>query len=806
MLSAPQEYILTSTQEINLFLAGIGSGKTHLGGLVSAFYVQNFPEASGFIGANTYNQLNTSTMLRIREVWKHQFGWNEGRDYVVGKKPPEGFKTERHNFDRYDGICSFRGGAIVFLGSLDNAKAHDGKEFAWAILDETKDTRETDVKEVILGRLRQTAFGFDEKYKLIATAEGGFNPMYVLTSPAKVQWLNEWFGLDDDRAEIEGSIYSKDRFFAKERKGKCIAISSTFHNEANLPPGYIQRILDNNADERGKALIYGNPFTKTGGEFYSSFSAARHVGRVEFIPDLPVHVTFDQNVVPYITAGLWQVDTSGEHPTLRKFAEFCLPNPNNTTERLCQAIVARYGDKMRSLFYYGDASGHHRDTRGNGTDYEIAARTLRRWLNNGSDRTDRRNPPVLQRRDFINNVLEGKTRWRVVIDESCKNTVVDLTYLKQDPNGLKWKEKGKDEVSGQTFEKYGHCFSGGTMITTRRGQVRIDEVLPGDFVLTRTGFKKVLQRFDNGLREVADYELNGIEITCTKDHRFYTQDVDFVEVECLKIGQTICIFDQNTNQICKTKLLSFRGSGLQDTRTRKGRATSGILPDGSFGMASEKKSGFIVLCGCVIMAMFQKVITFITKTATRLTIPLKTWSASKALTIFPFTEKTSRQIGLFREKDSWMKWQGQRRRNGISQKQGGKRAGKSCSTFWKIESGNLTVWSAESALLVAEQMMSFAQNNVARDITPENTGLREHITNGELVLLAERVFWPINGTKPATAQGLVALNTERVYDLEVEGQHEYFANGILVHNCSDGDDYFFCKVAENDFERFCSQT
>lgn len=438
-------------------MAGIGSGKTHLGGIISAFYAQNFPQAWGFIGANTYNQLNTSTMLRIREVWKEVFGWREGTDYVVGKQPPKGFDTEAHNFDRYDGILSFRNGAIIFLGSLDNAKAHDGKQFAWAILDETKDTREDDVKEVILGRLRQRVFGFDTRGDLVATTDGGFNPMYVLTSPAKVQWINEWFGLDDFRPEIEATIYNKTDFFAKEQKGKCVAISSTYHNAANLPQGYIQRILDNNTDERGKALIYGNPFTRTGGEFYSGFSAARHVGTVDFKPGLPVHITFDQNVVPYITALLWQVDMSGERMVLRQFDEFCLPNPNNTTERVCQAIRAKYGDRMQTVFFYGDASGHKRDTRGGGTDYDIIARELRRWLVNASDRTDRRNPPVLLRRDWINNVLEGKTRVEVVIAEHCKHTITDLTYLKQDPNGLKWKERGKDEMSGQVFEKYGHC-------------------------------------------------------------------------------------------------------------------------------------------------------------------------------------------------------------------------------------------------------------------------------------------------------------------------------------------------------------
>ena len=43
-------------------------------------------------------------------------------------------------------------------------------------------------------------------------------------------------------------------------------------------------------------------------------------------------------------------------------------------------------------------------------DYDIVARETRQFLNSSSDRTERRNPPVIQRRDFINNALEGKTR------------------------------------------------------------------------------------------------------------------------------------------------------------------------------------------------------------------------------------------------------------------------------------------------------------------------------------------------------------------------------------------------------------
>ena len=453
-LSEPQKYILTSSAKINLFLAGVGSGKTHLAGIVSGFLAESCPNVSGFIGANTYNQLNTSTMLRIREVWKQVFNWTHGIDYVVGIKPPNGFDVSRHNFDTYNGICSFKNGAIVFIGSLDNARAHDGKEFAWAILDETKDTKEVDVKETIITRLRQR--GMYLKDQRINTESGTpLNPLYIFTSPAKVQWLNELFNLDAHRNDIESRIFSKTDFWANtdEKNMRCVAISSTYHNAQNLPDNYIDTVIETNTKDRADALIYGNPFTRTGGEFYSAFSAVVNVGKSVYLPGLPIHVTFDQNVVPYITALVWQIDGD----VLRCIDEFCLPNPNNTTERLCGAIMAKYGQHESGMFFYGDASGNSRSTKGSETDYQIVTRVMRRLLSNNSNRTCRSNPNVGKRRDFINNLLDGKVdKWLVVINESCKTLIADLTYLKQDLNGLKLKERVKDDATGQTFEKYGH--------------------------------------------------------------------------------------------------------------------------------------------------------------------------------------------------------------------------------------------------------------------------------------------------------------------------------------------------------------
>jgi hypothetical protein len=441
ILSQPQNYIYESGKKLNLFLAGVASGKSHLAGLISYRFIKNFPNVYGFIGANTYDQLNTSTLKRVRDVWS-SFGLKEDVHYVVGKKPPAEFlNTDKHNFDSYNNLITFINGCVIFKGSLDNFKAHDGKEFAWAILDETKDTKEEAVKDVIFSRLRQQGMGW--------------NPLYITTSPAKVDWLNNWFSLDTYIEEIERKIMNKDDFFSLEVEDRCICISSTFHNSHNLPEDYISGIIKNNPS-RSDALIYANPFTRQGGEFYSSFDRQKHIVEVEVNPNLAFHISFDQNVVPYVTLKVYQLERVGDILEERHIDEICLPSPRNTTERACEEFLRRYTPKA-GLFFYGDPSGRNRSTRGQMNDYNIVENVLRKFLNNASDRVTAVHPPVVKRRDFTNNIFDEVYPIRVKISPKCVNTIADYLYLKEDENGKKLKEKAKDPQTGQTYEKYGHC-------------------------------------------------------------------------------------------------------------------------------------------------------------------------------------------------------------------------------------------------------------------------------------------------------------------------------------------------------------
>lgn len=462
-VSEPQLSMLKSTCDINLFLTGKGGGKSYFNGIKSYFFARKFPHVKGFVGANTYDQLNTSTMFRIREYWK-SIGISEYTkhnplgQYVVGIEPPSHFDKTHHNFDKYHNILSFVNGAIIFLGSMENAKSHEGKEFAWAILDETKDTREEDVKEIILARLREKGlYMVNGEVKSAGKEQERYNPLFITTSPAKVEWLNDWFELDPYASEISSKIYSRDDYFDKVINNRKVVIASTYHNIDNVGERYIQNLLDNNSEDRGKSIVYGNPFTTTGGEFYTAFNRLKHVDEVLPIEGHPVHITYDFNVVPYMTLLLWQVVERGDKRQIRCFKEYCLASPKNTTEQVTLEAMRDY-DKyfLQGLFYYGDASGKSRNTTSNFHNYDVVRRVLSSYLNNYSDRVPGKNPPVISRRDFINALFEGKHGVEILIDNNCKNLIKDLEFVKEDEEGKKLKEHATDPITKQRYEKYTH--------------------------------------------------------------------------------------------------------------------------------------------------------------------------------------------------------------------------------------------------------------------------------------------------------------------------------------------------------------
>lgn len=498
-LSEPQTAVLEARKPQILNMSGQGGGKSAIIGYSSGMFITDFPQVKGFIGANTEMQLTQSTLRAVFKSWADVHGYEEydpktnpSGAYVVDKKPPGHFK-KFERFRKYHGIVSFYNGAIIFLGSLENYKAHDGKEFGWAHLDETKDTKEAALDEVIVGRLRQYGLwyhaGTGEIYfdNTISAEEAemnnwiAWNPLYINTSPALggVPWLNKKFHLDKFQKEIKKKVLRKERdYFHKEFDNKAVIIYSAYHNRHNLPPNYFENQEKSLVTiDKILKMVHGYPFSKSGGEFYPNFNRDKVVRHVPYIRGLAVHGTWDFNVVPYmthvcahiqfITRFLDEVGNKFDVPEhnfrpievmrISIYREYCLENPKNSVEGCVEEFKGHHEPEETEYFYYGDASGLNRiPGLGSYTNFGAIRDGLWQYVHNQSKRVKGANIGPLKRRDLLNAIFAGTIpEVEIEIDEDCVKTIEDFEHVKEGVSG-KFKEKVEDPVTKQKYEKYGH--------------------------------------------------------------------------------------------------------------------------------------------------------------------------------------------------------------------------------------------------------------------------------------------------------------------------------------------------------------
>ena len=120
---------------------GVATGKTATGSHFAVRMILEFPEVSGFIGANSYDQLSQAT---LREF----FWWleNYGFEFVVDRRPPEGWnlqkrlKSYRNTMHVYNPETG--NATLIYTRTLSAGEALRGMEFTWYWIDETRDTPE----------------------------------------------------------------------------------------------------------------------------------------------------------------------------------------------------------------------------------------------------------------------------------------------------------------------------------------------------------------------------------------------------------------------------------------------------------------------------------------------------------------------------------------------------------------------------------------------------------------------------------------------------------------------------------------
>lgn len=341
------------------------------------------------------------------------------------------------------------------------------------------------------------------------------------------------------------------------------------------------------------------------------------------------------------------------------------------------------------------------------------------------------------------------------------------------------------------------CFRDGTKIMTLMGEKNIEDITETDFVLTRKGFKKVKHAWCNGERDCIEVNVEGTKIICTPDHRFIDSFNNEVEAQDLTKTTSLVKIDTKEWQ----KWLSMSGK-IDESLTLLISMVSGITDTQILNLmekdvttpAQTRIRRKVIqlcteICGLLSTVQFRKDMMCTTKTETLLTTLLRTLNLLRG-------ESTLRSIGNFSLKRNGSKLLKQLSKLRRSLLNYGKMSSTERSeklnskSLLKIEVLNVSVNAVEESL--KHMLLELLTALMSVREMPLTVLPKQHVgqdtESQEYVLSVEKSLKQTSIPQPQlahlTAKTLNVVGRYTVYDIEVEDCHEFFANGVLVHNCA----------------------
>ena len=365
------------------------------------------------------------------------------------------------------------------------------------------------------------------------------------------------------------------------------------------------------------------------------------------------------------------------------------------------------------------------------------------------------------------------------IHERCKELIGQIPlaqHHEKKPEDIEKMDASAEDDSGGD-DALDCCFHGDTRVMTHVGEVPIESLCLDDKILTSCGYRKIVQlQMRNPVESIRVYFSDGRYLIGTKEHRIWVDDFGWKRLDSLRFGDNV--------SICVQKPSYSTESSSEDTRTLQKENTDIITH-----LEAISGSGESEICtsrsGSPVEVQFQKDTTSTIKTETAL---VKKTIRSRILNAL-LPSRMYRSIhtwlpmpcfGTWSVSDHWL------RRPIEGQKFGLLPAG----TLHKAWEG--VSWKEHSSVISADkhtrsERQTMYRNSVLDDANRLREEKAKDIWKKETARSVAQRSSPTNTSKPE----LVHLSVQRltdygcipVYNLQVEDCPEYFANGILVHNC-----------------------
>jgi hypothetical protein len=375
------------------------------------------------------NNLHRTFITEIkRNRWDDYFSWSE---------TPTGHKTI---------TCNINGNVLLMFGfdDIDSTKG----------IDKATDIFIDEINQVTfksfgmaLTRLRSQG----APLQII----GCFNNWDVVPG----HWLRDYIYNDEVPEQTFASANQKATLAALKRKKVIRHHSDYTQNHFINQAAYEQSLIIQAEGDPAKILgltkgEWGVSSDVT--PYYAAFSEAKHTADVEYNPNLPLWVSFDENYNPYFPVGIFQFDCG----KLVMIDEVAAENPNNNIHWACRDIERKYGpmghNHQAGMFITGDATSKKGDTKlESGKNFFTLVEEGLIWFNPVT-RVNASNPSVTMRLNFVNAIMRvNYDNLRLVIGKNCLYTIADMLNVTWDADG-KGKDKKKVLVKGVKCQRWGH--------------------------------------------------------------------------------------------------------------------------------------------------------------------------------------------------------------------------------------------------------------------------------------------------------------------------------------------------------------
>ena len=160
-----------------------GSGKTGGGIGPRLMHLNNvMPKSQILLFSDTYDRLKKRIVPGIMNFWKYKFGWVEGQDFVLYKRPPSFFQKPWIEPGEYEHIISTSEGMCICLVSLNVEGSANAYNAQSAIGDEVKFCDEEQINSEVLPALRgeESRYGHLPEYLSVWMFTDKFHP--------KIKW------------------------------------------------------------------------------------------------------------------------------------------------------------------------------------------------------------------------------------------------------------------------------------------------------------------------------------------------------------------------------------------------------------------------------------------------------------------------------------------------------------------------------------------------------------------------------------------------------------------------------------------